>query len=140
MGNRMVVGRRHVHGHLHGDDGPDDGRNDGPRPFATRRTRLQRRPRAHARQPPGEGRDRHRGVPPRSEERRVGKECRSWWSPDHLKNNRMRVPLGVVAIIYENRPNVTSDAAGLSPYSRNAALLRGSFFFFKQKTAYEIFT
>ena len=38
----------------------------------------------------------------------------------------MRVPLGVVAIIYENRPNVTSDAAGLCLKSGNAALLRGS--------------
>ena len=38
----------------------------------------------------------------------------------------MRVPLGVVAIIYENRPNVTSDAAGLCVKSGNAALLRGS--------------
>src|SRR5262249_4023133 len=39
---------------------------------------------------------------------------------------RVRVPLGVVAIIYENRPNVTSDAAGLCLKSGNAALLRGS--------------
>ena len=38
----------------------------------------------------------------------------------------MRVPLGVVAIIYENRPNVTSDAAGLCLKSGNAAFLRGS--------------
>ena len=38
----------------------------------------------------------------------------------------MRVPLGVVGIIYENRPNVTSDAAGLCLKSGNAALLRGS--------------
>jgi glutamate-5-semialdehyde dehydrogenase len=38
----------------------------------------------------------------------------------------VRVPLGVVAIIYENRPNVTSDAAGLCLKSGNAALLRGS--------------
>jgi glutamate-5-semialdehyde dehydrogenase len=39
---------------------------------------------------------------------------------------RVRVPLGVVGIIYENRPNVTSDAAGLCVKSGNAALLRGS--------------
>ena len=36
------------------------------------------------------------------------------------------MPLGVVAIIYENRPNVTSDAAGICLKSGNAALLRGS--------------
>ncbi len=42
----------------------------------------------------------------------------------HLE--QVRVPLGVVAIIYENRPNVTSDAAGLCLKSGNAALLRGS--------------
>ena len=38
----------------------------------------------------------------------------------------MRVPLGVIGIIYENRPNVTSDAAGLCLKSGNAVLLRGS--------------
>ena len=41
-------------------------------------------------------------------------------------SQRVRVPLGVVAIIYENRPNVTSDAAGLCLKSGNAAFLRGS--------------
>ncbi len=46
--------------------------------------------------------------------------------PNGLKIERVRVPLGVVAIIYENRPNVTSDAAGLCLKSGNAALLRGS--------------
>jgi glutamate-5-semialdehyde dehydrogenase len=43
-----------------------------------------------------------------------------------LRIERRRVPLGVVAIIYENRPNVTSDAAGICLKSGNAALLRGS--------------
>ena len=38
----------------------------------------------------------------------------------------MRVPLGVVGIVYENRPNVTSDAAALCLKSGNAAFLRGS--------------
>lgn len=47
-------------------------------------------------------------------------------SPSGLMIERVRVPLGVVAIIYENRPNVTSDAAGLCLKSGNAALLRGS--------------
>ena len=46
--------------------------------------------------------------------------------PNGLQLSRVRVPLGVVAIIYENRPNVTSDAAGLCVKSGNAALLRGS--------------
>ena len=41
-------------------------------------------------------------------------------------STRVRVPLGVIGIIYENRPNVTSDAAGLCLKSGNAALLRGS--------------
>ena len=46
--------------------------------------------------------------------------------PNGLQLTRVRVPLGVVAIIYENRPNVTSDAAGLCVKSGNAVLLRGS--------------
>jgi glutamate-5-semialdehyde dehydrogenase len=46
--------------------------------------------------------------------------------PNGLDISRVRVPLGVVAIIYENRPNVTSDAAGLCVKSGNAAILRGS--------------
>ena len=45
--------------------------------------------------------------------------------PNGLRIARVRVPLGVVAIIYENRPNVTSDAAGLCLKSGNAAFLRG---------------
>ncbi len=46
--------------------------------------------------------------------------------PNGLDIQRVRVPLGVVAVIYENRPNVTSDAAGICLKSGNAALLRGS--------------
>jgi glutamate-5-semialdehyde dehydrogenase len=46
--------------------------------------------------------------------------------PNGLRITRVRVPLGVVAIIYENRPNVTSDAAGLCVKSGNATMLRGS--------------
>src|ERR1019366_3395144 len=46
--------------------------------------------------------------------------------PNGLRIHRVRVPLGVVGIIYENRPNVTSDAAGLCLKSGNAVLLRGS--------------
>jgi glutamate-5-semialdehyde dehydrogenase len=46
--------------------------------------------------------------------------------PNGLEIQRVRVPLGVVAVIYENRPNVTSDAAGICVKAGNAALLRGS--------------
>ena len=45
--------------------------------------------------------------------------------PSGIKVGRMRVPLGVIAIIYESRPNVTADAAGLCLKSGNAAILRG---------------
>jgi glutamate-5-semialdehyde dehydrogenase len=56
----------------------------------------------------------------------VGEVLDGWRRPNGLELQRVRVPLGVVAIIYENRPNVTSDAAGLCLKSGNAALLRGS--------------
>jgi glutamate-5-semialdehyde dehydrogenase len=45
--------------------------------------------------------------------------------PSGIRIARMRVPIGVVAIIYESRPNVTADAAGLCVKSGNAAILRG---------------
>jgi glutamate-5-semialdehyde dehydrogenase len=56
----------------------------------------------------------------------VGQVLDGWTRPNGLRIRRVRVPLGVVAIIYENRPNVTSDAAGLCLKSGNAAFLRGS--------------
>ena len=56
----------------------------------------------------------------------VGEVLDGWVRPNGLQITRTRVPLGVVAIIYENRPNVTSDAAGLCLKSGNVALLRGS--------------
>ena len=56
----------------------------------------------------------------------VGEVLDGWVRPNGLRIHRVRVPLGVVAIIYENRPNVTSDAAGLCLKSGNAAFLRGS--------------
>jgi glutamate-5-semialdehyde dehydrogenase len=56
----------------------------------------------------------------------VGEVLDGWRRPNGLLVERVRVPLGVVAIIYENRPNVTTDAAGLCLKSGNAALLRGS--------------
>ena len=56
----------------------------------------------------------------------VGEVLAGWVRPNGLRISQVRVPLGVVAIIYENRPNVTSDAAGLCLKSGNAAFLRGS--------------
>ncbi|MEO6120952.1 MAG: glutamate-5-semialdehyde dehydrogenase [Acidimicrobiales bacterium] len=56
----------------------------------------------------------------------VGEVVDGWVRPNGLRISRVRVPLGVVGIIYENRPNVTSDAAGLCLKSGNAAFLRGS--------------
>ena len=56
----------------------------------------------------------------------VGEIIGGWVRPNGLEISQVRVPLGVVAIIYENRPNVTSDAAGLCIKAGNAALLRGS--------------
>ena len=56
----------------------------------------------------------------------VGEVADGWVRPNGLRIERVRVPLGVVAIIYESRPNVTSDAAGLCLKSGNAAFLRGS--------------
>jgi glutamate-5-semialdehyde dehydrogenase len=56
----------------------------------------------------------------------VGEIVDGWVRPNGLRIRRVRVPLGVVGIIYENRPNVTSDAAALCVKSGNAAFLRGS--------------
>ncbi len=56
----------------------------------------------------------------------IGEVLDGWVRPNGLRISRVRVPLGVVAIIYENRPNVTSDAAGLCLKSANAGFLRGS--------------
>lgn len=56
----------------------------------------------------------------------VGEITEGWTRPNGLRIHKVRVPLGVVAIIYESRPNVTSDAFGLCLKSGNAAFLRGS--------------
>jgi glutamate-5-semialdehyde dehydrogenase len=56
----------------------------------------------------------------------VGEIVDGWVRPNGLRVERVRVPLGVVGVIYENRPNVTSDVAGLCLKSGNAAFLRGS--------------
>ncbi len=56
----------------------------------------------------------------------VGEVVRGYTRPNGLEIRQLRVPFGVVAIVYEARPNVTVDAAGLALKSGNAALLRGS--------------
>jgi glutamate-5-semialdehyde dehydrogenase len=56
----------------------------------------------------------------------VGQVIEGWTRPNGLHIDKVRVPLGVVGIIYENRPNVTSDAAALCVKSGNVAFLRGS--------------
>ena len=56
----------------------------------------------------------------------VGEVVEGWTRPNGIHITKVRVPLGVVAIIYENRPNVTSDAFGLCCKSGNVAFLRGS--------------
>ncbi|MDE2513044.1 MAG: glutamate-5-semialdehyde dehydrogenase, partial [Alphaproteobacteria bacterium] len=55
----------------------------------------------------------------------VGTVLAAWTRPNGLKIERVRVPLGVIGIIYESRPNVTADAGGLCIRSGNAAILRG---------------
>jgi len=55
----------------------------------------------------------------------VGEEIARWQRPNGLDIARVRVPLGVIAIIYESRPNVTADAGALCLKAGNAAILRG---------------
>lgn len=55
----------------------------------------------------------------------VGQVLREWSRADGLKFKKVRVPIGVIGIIYESRPNVTSDAASLCLKTGNAVLLRG---------------
>ena len=56
----------------------------------------------------------------------VGEVVEGCVRPNGLRVERVRVPLGVIGVIYENRPNVTADAAGLCLKSGNATMLRGS--------------
>jgi glutamate-5-semialdehyde dehydrogenase len=56
----------------------------------------------------------------------IGQIVEGWRRPNGLTIQRVRVPLGVVAVIYEARPNVTADVAGLSIKSANGCVLRGS--------------
>ena len=55
----------------------------------------------------------------------VGEVLKMWRRPNGLEVGRLRVPLGVIGIIYESRPNVTADTAGLCLKSGNAVILRG---------------
>lgn len=55
----------------------------------------------------------------------VGARTATWRRPNGLEVARMRIPLGVIGIIYESRPNVTVDAAGLCLKAGNAVILRG---------------
>jgi glutamate-5-semialdehyde dehydrogenase len=55
----------------------------------------------------------------------VGETVETWRRPNGIEIARVRVPLGVIGFIYESRPNVTADAAGLCVKSGNAVILRG---------------
>ncbi|MFC1859859.1 aldehyde dehydrogenase family protein [Thermodesulfobacteriota bacterium] len=55
----------------------------------------------------------------------IGSLSKSWLRPNGLQVARMRIPLGVIGIIYESRPNVTVDAASLCLKAGNAVILRG---------------
>jgi glutamate-5-semialdehyde dehydrogenase len=65
----------------------------------------------------------------------VGEVLRGYTQPNGLEIRQVRVPFGVIAMIYEARPNVTVDAAGLTIKSGNAALLRGSASAYASNTA-----
>jgi len=55
----------------------------------------------------------------------IGDTIKSWTRPNGLSISKVRVPIGVIAIIYESRPNVTADCIGLCLKSSNAVILRG---------------
>ena len=55
----------------------------------------------------------------------VGEVIREWTQPSGIRISKVRVPIGVIGIIYESRPNVTSDAAVLCTKTGNATILRG---------------
>jgi glutamate-5-semialdehyde dehydrogenase len=65
----------------------------------------------------------------------VGEVVRGYTRPNGLEIRQVRVPIGVLAIVYEARPNVTVDAAGLAVKSGNAVLLRGSASAYRSNTA-----
>jgi len=55
----------------------------------------------------------------------LGQAPKLWWRPNGMQVGRVRVPIGVIGIIYESRPNVTADSAGLCLKSGNSCILRG---------------
>src|SRR5437870_12691918 len=55
----------------------------------------------------------------------VGKVLGEWARPNGMRISKVRVPIGVIGIIYESRPNVTADAAVLCSKAGNATILRG---------------
>ena len=65
----------------------------------------------------------------------VGEVARGWTLPNGLEIRQVRVPMGVIAMVYEGRPNVTVDAAGLAIKSGNACVLRGSSSAIRSNTA-----
>ncbi len=65
----------------------------------------------------------------------VGRTLAEWDRPNGLKIARVSVPLGVIGIIYESRPNVTADAGGLCLKAGNAAILRGGSESFESSSA-----
>ncbi len=65
----------------------------------------------------------------------VGETIKEWTRPNGLRISKMRVPIGVIGIIYESRPNVTSDAAVLCLKAGNATILRGGSESFHSNTA-----
>ncbi len=65
----------------------------------------------------------------------IGTELARWTQPNGLDIARVRVPIGVIGIIYESRPNVTADAGSLCLRSGNAAILRGGSESFQSSTA-----
>ncbi|WP_433962807.1 glutamate-5-semialdehyde dehydrogenase [Oceanibaculum nanhaiense] len=65
----------------------------------------------------------------------VGRVLAEWERPNGLRISRQSVPLGVIGIIYESRPNVTADAGGLCLKAGNAAILRGGSESFHSSTA-----
>ncbi len=121
------------------DQGLASGRNGDPRrvggadrgqPAGPRRGARAKSLRRHAR-PPAARREAHRrrwrAVSRRSPRCpiRSATSSREWTRPNGLRIQRVSVPLGVIGIIYESRPNVTADAGGLCLKSGNAAILRG---------------
>ena len=65
----------------------------------------------------------------------IGRILEEWERPNGLRIQRVAVPLGVIGIIYESRPNVTADAAALCVKSGNAVILRGGSESFRSSTA-----